>query len=117
MKILIFSLVLALGVACQPHRPRVSYAGGPYGGANSFAARIAHGERTGLLTRGEAARLWSMERDLRREMERSARSGFGVSGQERQRVARMADRLDREIARQMRDGDRYGNYRGGPNRW
>ena len=64
----------------------------------------------GLITRREAAKLWSMERNLRREIARSARSGFGMSGRERYNIQRMSAQLDREISREMRDGE---NYRGG----
>ena len=60
---------------------------------------------------GLATRLDDKELDRRREMERSYRSGFEISGWERERVAQMRARLDREIMQQMRDGER--NYRGG----
>ena len=61
----------------------------------------------GLITRRESAKLWTMERNLRREIDRSARSGFGVNGRERDNIARMSAQLDREITRQMRDGENY----------
>jgi hypothetical protein len=47
-----------------------------------------------------------MERRLRFETERAYRSGYGVSPRERDRLADMSARLDREISRQMRDGER-----------
>ena len=53
-----------------------------------------------------------MERHLRYETELSFRSGYGLSPRERQRLAEMSARLDREITRQMRDDERM---RGG--RW
>ena len=55
----------------------------------------------GLLTR-----LDDKELDRRREIARSYRSGFGIFGRERQCVAQMRARLDREIMQQMRDGER-----------
>jgi hypothetical protein len=82
---------------------------------SNFAERIARGERMGQLTRREASRLWAMDRELRFEMERASRSGFGVSHAERNRLAAMSLRLDRAISAEMRDGDR--SFRSGPGRW
>lgn len=118
MKSILIGLTFGLMLAAQPYGGRPGYDAGRGGYGYSgptFAERIARGERMGLLTRREAARLWDMERDLRREMERAYRSGFGVNGRERERIARMQAQLDREIARQVRDDDRY--YRGGPGRF
>lgn len=77
-----------------------------YGNRSTFAERISRGERMGLLTPREAARLWTMERELRSETARAERSGFGMSHRERERLAEMSLRLDREISRELRDGDR-----------
>ena len=117
MKRILIGLTFGLVLAAQPYsRPGYDSGRGAYSQSpGSFAERIARGERMGLLTRPEAARLWSMERDLRIQSERAYRSGFGVSPRERARLAEMRARLDREISRQMRDGDR--DYRGGYGRW
>ena len=64
-----------------------------------------------LLTRRAAARLYDIERDPRFELERSYRGGCRISGRQRERVAQMRARLDREIMQQIHDGER--NYRGG----
>ncbi len=116
MKRILIGLAFGLVLAAQPYGGRPGYGSsrnedrGSYGyNGNSFAERISRGERMGLLTRREAARLWEMERDLRREMERAYRNGFGISGRERERIANKRARLDREITRRMRDGER--NYR------
>ncbi len=118
MKRILMTLVFGLVMAAQPYgRPGYVEDRGGYGyrGGNHFAERIARGERMGLLTRREAGRLWDMERRLRFETERAYRSGYGMSHRERERLAAMAAHLDREISRQMRDGDRA--WRGGPGRW
>ena len=117
MKRILIGLAFGIILTAQPygrpsyndraHNDRGAYAQR----SSSFAARIAQGERMGLLTRREAARLWDMERDLRIETERGYRSGFGLSGRERARIEHMRAQLDREITRQMRDGER--NYRPG----
>jgi hypothetical protein len=122
MKTLLITLAFGLVLGAQPYGARGAYGDrggypdrGAYGyRSNNFAARIAHGERMGLLTRREADRLWKMERDLRRDIDRAARSGFGINGRERERIARKEARLDYEIRRQMRDRERYGP---GPGRW
>jgi hypothetical protein len=113
MKRILIGLTFGLVLAAQPYgRPSYDSGRGGYSySGSSFAERIARGERMGLLTRREAARLWAMERDLRIEAERSYRSGYGVSPRERERLAEMRARLDREISRQIRDDDR--EYRGG----
>lgn len=112
MKQVLIGLVFGLVLAAQPYGGRPGDNRGAYGNsANNFSERISRGERMGLITRHEAAKLWTMERNLRREIERSARSGYGVNGRERDNIARMSAQLDREITRQMRDGE---NYRGGP---
>lgn len=118
MKRILIGLAFGLVLAAQPYGRRPGFGSsrddvrGGYGyNGNSFSERISRGERMGLLTRREAARLYDMERDLRREMERSYRSGFGISGRERERIAPMQAGLDWEITQQMRDGER--NYRGG----
>jgi hypothetical protein len=114
-------LAFGLVLAAQPYGGRPG--SGPYRGddrgaygriGNSYSERISRGERMGLLTRREAVRLYDMERDLRREMERSYRNGFGISSRERERISHMQARLDREITQQLRDGER--NYRGAPGR-
>jgi hypothetical protein len=117
MKRILIGLTFGLVLAAQPYgRPgydsgRASHSHSSY----SFAERIARGERLGLLTRHEAAHLWAMERELRIESERFYRSGYGLSRRERARLEGMRARLDREITRQMRDGDR--EYRSGYGRW
>lgn len=117
MKRILLGLAFGVIMMAQPGRP--GYGPNAYNdrGAyayttNNFAERITRGERMGLITRNEAARLWTMERNLRREIAQSARDGFGVSGRERDKIARMSANLDREITRQTRDRE---NYRGG--RW
>lgn len=118
MKRVLIGLAFGLVLAAQPYGGRPGYGPsqndnrGAYGNSgNNFSERISRGERMGLLTRREASKLWDMERNLRRETERAYRSGFGVSGRERERLQRMAAHLDIEISRQMRDRE---NYRGGP---
>jgi hypothetical protein len=123
MKSILITLAFGLVMAAQPYGGRPGY--GPTNrddrggymnrGGNGFIDRIARGERMGLITRREAAKLYDMERDLRYETERAFRSGFGMSGRERDRIESMRARLDREITRQMRDGERY--YRGDRGRW
>jgi len=116
MKRVLIGLAFGLVLAAQPYGGRLGYNDnrGAYGvGANNFSERISRGERIGLLTRREAARLWNMERNLRREIDRSRRDGFGMNYRERERIQRMSAQLDREITRQMRDRE---NYRG-PGRW
>lgn len=116
MKTLLIGLTFGLMLAAQPYgRPSYNDRGAQVDRGSSFAARIAHGERMGLLTPREASRLWNMERDLRFETERAYRSGFGMSGKERSRIEKMRARLDHEITKQMRDRERY--YRPGPGRW
>lgn len=123
MKSLLIILALGLAMTAQPYggRPgngpanRDDRGGYVNRGGNGFIDRIVRGERMGLITRREAARLYDMERDLRYETERSYRSGFGMSGRERDRIESMRIRLDREITRQMRDGER--DYRGDRGRW
>lgn len=111
--LLTLSLGLMMTACAQPYRAGVVVAAPnravAYPG-NHFAERITRGERSGLLTRREADRLWGMERNLRREIDRAYRSGYGVSPRERERIAVMEARLDREITLQLRDGER--NYRG-----
>lgn len=114
MKTILTGLAFGLVLAAQPYGGRPSYGDdrGAYAyRGNGFGERIARGERMGLLTRREAARLWEMERELRVATERAYRSGFGLSHRERERLEHMSARLDREISRQMRDGER--DYRGG----
>ncbi len=106
MKTIFFGLILGLALQAQPY--------GGFGrdqsfGRDNFSARIVRGERSGLLTPRESSRLWDMERNLRREIDRSSR--FGLSGRERDRIARLSSQLDFEIERQMRNGERA--YRGG----
>lgn len=105
MKRILIAMVFGLGLMAQP------YGGRPSSGIDSFSIRIDRGERSGLLTHREAARLRHMDRDLRRETERAYRSGFGLSPRERARIDSMRIALDREITRQMRDDER--NYRNG----
>jgi hypothetical protein len=81
----------------------------------SFADRIRRGERDGLLSPREASRLWAMERDLRWEMDRANRSGFGMSHMERIRVTEMSMHLDQAIRADLQNGERL--YRVGPRRW
>jgi len=118
MKRILIGLAFGLVLAAQPYAGRPGYGpgynSGPAYRGNNFAARIAQGERAGLITGREASRLWNMERDLRIATERAYRSGFGVNPRERDRLAQMSARLDYEITRQMRDGERY---RRGPGRW
>ncbi len=117
MKRTLIGLAFGLVLAAQPYGGRPGYGedrGGYVTRGNGFAERITRGERMGLLTRREAARLWDMERRLRYETERAYRSG-GLSHRERDRLAKMSAHLDREIVRELRDGER--NYRGGPGRW
>src|SRR5688572_30174542 len=115
MKRILFALAFGLVLMAQPGR--YGYGPSPYDNrgfsVNNFSERISRGERAGLITRREAAKLWSMERNLRREIQRSAWTGYGMSPRERDRIQRMSAQLDREISRQMRDGE---NYRGGA-RW
>ena len=117
MKRILIGLAFGLVLAAQPYGGRPGYGSSRYedrGGygysSNNFSERISRGERMGLITRREAGKLWSMERKLRREIEKSRHRGFGISGRERDRIERMSAQLDREISRQMRDGE---NYRGG----
>jgi hypothetical protein len=117
MKRFVLGMVFGLAMFAQPYG-RPGYGGGysddrGYRG-NGFAERISRGERMGLITPREARKLWDMERHLRYETEKAYRSGFGLSPRERQRLAEMSARLDREITRQMRDDERM--YRGG-GRW
>lgn len=105
MKRILLTLIFGAVMMAQPYAPR-----GIYRYDTSFAARIAHGERTGLLSPREAGRLWNMERDLRRDMERAYRSGFGIDYRERARLDARRAQLDREISRQMRDGERGYGY-------
>lgn len=117
MKRILIGLAFGLALAAQPYGGRPGYGPsrtdnrGAYGySGNIFSERISRGERMGLLTRREASKLWDMERNLRRETERSYRSGFSLSGRELDRLRRMSAQLDLEISRQLRDGE---NYRGG----
>lgn len=110
MKRFLLGMVFGLAMLAQPYG-RPGYNGGGYGDdrgyrGNGFAERITRGERMGLITPREARKLWDMERHLRYETEKAYRSGFGLSGRERNRLAEMSARLDREISRQMRDGER-----------
>ena len=118
MKRLLMSLIFgATLLTAQPYaapRPGNSY-GPDYGIRNNFAERISRGQRMGLITPREANRLWNMERDLRIATDRAYRSGFSISPRERERLAKMSARLDYEITRQMRDGERF--YPGGRGRW
>lgn len=118
MKRLLMSLIFGtMLLTAQPYgapRPGNSY-GPTYGVRNNFAERISRGQRMGLITPREANRLWNMERDLRIATDRAYRNGYGISPRERDRLAQMSARLDYEISRQTRDGER--NYRGGPGRW
>ena len=108
MKQVLIGLVFGLVLAAQPYGARPGDNRGAYGySANNFSERISRGERMGLITRRESAKLWTMERNLRREIDRSARSGFGVTPRERDNIARMSAQLDREITRQTRDGENY----------
>jgi len=116
MKKALIGLVFGLVLAAQPYGARPGDNRGAYGNGygngygynvNNFSERIARGERAGLITRKESAKLWSMERNLRREIDRSYRSGFGMSPGERDRINRMSAQLDREISRQMRDRENY----------
>ena len=113
MKTILIGLILGLALQAQPYGGRPSGPSG-YGrdqgfSRNNFSARIAHGERSGLLMPREARRLWDMESNLRREIDHSSR--FGFSGRERDRIDRLSSQLDYEITRRMRDGERA--YRGG----
>lgn len=121
MKSILMTLAFGLIVTAQPYGGRPGNGPGyddrggyVTRGGNGFVDRIMRGERMGLLTHREANRLYDMERDLRRETERSYRSGFGLTGRERDRIEKMRARLDWEITKQMRDGER--NYRGAPGR-
>ena len=106
MKRILLTLIAGLALSAQPY----GYGRPGYYDA-SPAARIERGVRSRLLTHREADRLWRMERDLRYQTERAYRSGFGLSHGERRRLEEMRFRLDREISRQLADGER--NYRGG----
>ena len=120
MKRILMTLAFGLAMTAQPYgRPGYDPyyngdRGGYVNGSNHFAERIARGERMGLITPREARHLWDMERKLRHETERAYRSGYGISPRERERLAEMSFRLDREITRQMRDDERM--YRGGYDR-
>lgn len=105
MKTILIGLILGLVLQAQPY----GYGRDQGYSRNNFAARIAQGERSGILTSHEARHLWDRERQLRREIDRSSR--FGFSGRERDRIQRLSAQLDYEITRQVRDGER--SYRGG----
>jgi hypothetical protein len=107
MKLLLLTLVTGFALSAQP-----GYYGGYRGGYDpSPAARIERGVRSGLLTPREADRLYRMERELRFETQRAYRSGYGISPREQRRLEEMRYRLDREISRELADGER--SYRGG----
>ena len=110
MKRFVLGMVFGLVMVAQPYGRPVAPGGGYSDGrayrGNGFAERITRGERMGLITPREARKLWDMERRLRFETEKAYRTGYGVSPHERDRLARMSAQLDREISRQMRDGER-----------
>lgn len=106
MKRILLTLIAGLALTAQPY----GYGRPGYYDA-SPAARIERGVRSGLLTHREADKLWRMERELRYETERAYRSGWGISHGERRRLEDMRYKLDREISRQIADGERA--YRGG----
>lgn len=116
MKTILIGLAFALALAAQPYgRPGYDDRGGYVDRSSAFEARIARGERMGLLSPREAVRLWDMSRELRYMTDRAHRSGFGVSKKEAKRIDKMRAQLDREITKQMRDRERY--YRSAPGRW
>lgn len=91
--------------------------GGGYGGIDArqsqIERRIDRGQRTGQLTNREASSLRGEARQIAR-LEARYRIG-GLSGWERNDLDRRLDRLETQVARQTRDGDRYG-YGYGPDR-
>ena len=109
MKRILMGLAFGLVLAAQPYGGRPNgpgYSDSRAYPGNNFAERITRGERMGLITRREAAKLWDMERRLRIETERAYRSGYGIDPRERRRLADMSARLDMAITHEMRDGER-----------
>jgi hypothetical protein len=106
MKRILLTLIAGVALSAQPY----GY-GRPGAYDASPAARIERGVRSGLLTHREADKLWRMERALRYETERAYRSRWGLSHREQHRLEDMRFKLDREITRQLADGERA--YRGG----
>jgi hypothetical protein len=66
--------------------------------------RIREGERSGELTRHEAARLRREQTRVRREERRYRASGDSLSRRERRDLQRDLDRSSRHIRRQKHDG-------------
>ncbi|HXV10823.1 MAG TPA: hypothetical protein VD839_08470 [Burkholderiales bacterium] len=73
--------------------------------------RIQQGVRQGDLTRGEARRLQSEARDIRRE-ERTFRADGDVSRGERRHLQGDLNRMSRDIRHQRNDGERRFGHRG-----
>lgn len=61
-----------------------------------------------MISRKEYHNLRAESRDIERSLRRNARDGYGLSRQEAYRVERKIARLEYKIARDVRDGRRWG---------
>jgi hypothetical protein len=71
-------------------------------GMRSFDARIAHGIRTGELTRREVRMIEREQKKLRKMKRRALRDGY-VTRKERKRIKRAEKKLSRLITQQKND--------------
>lgn len=69
----------------------------------SLQSRINQGAASGQLTGPEAARLQHQENRLNRELARDRRDGGGLSMHERAKIQRQENRLSRHVAVQKHD--------------
>ena len=74
--------------------------------ADTQQGRIAQGVASGSLTAHEAGRLERKEARLDREIARDRRDGPGLTERERAKINRHENRLSRDIYRQKHDGQR-----------
>jgi hypothetical protein len=74
--------------------------------AASLQGRINQGAASGQLTGPEAARLQRQENHLQREIARDRRDGGGLSAHERAKIQRQENRLSRRVAVQKHDAQR-----------
>ncbi|MBC7890973.1 MAG: hypothetical protein H7Y12_02055 [Sphingobacteriaceae bacterium] len=109
MKKILFALAFIAGTTAFATAQRAYGPASPQARSNDQEYRIREGFYRGDLTRREAARLQSQQRDVERAIFRAKADGF-ISRSERRHIDTLQDRMNWAIARERRDFDRRGRY-------
>jgi chromatin segregation and condensation protein Rec8/ScpA/Scc1 (kleisin family) len=69
-------------------------------------ARVEEGEKSGELTKAEAARIKARQRALNRQVREDRRDGGGMTAAERAKIEKRQDNISESIYRQKHDGQK-----------